>query len=360
MIMKMKKQQQLKKRLLTIIVIIIIAALAFAYVLPLTAMAAPDTPPPPDFGTDWGLDDSTLPTPWADDDDDTPIPVLYITSTSILLDVGKRTQIQFVMADFPPDTVPRWGTSNTNVVVVNEYGELLAVGPGTAEVEVRAGDLRSSVLVTVRELQAGSVVITIREDIARTGTKSYELAVGDVIRLTSKIEPAGAKVGKFTWVLGNHNVATITPSGQNCEFVATAVGQTLITVMADSLEDSISITIVEAGVPLDQLWEYIRFGVILVVAVVIIAVVVTYFLQKKKREEARRKAAAAKRRREEAERRAREEAEAEAQREIIESRPAHSKGRATMKINGAIVGAGISPPENGTSEPERPLTLDDL
>ena len=358
-----KKQQQ-KKRILTVIVIIIIAALAFAYVIPLTGWAvsaAPETPPP-DPPTSWDLDESTLPPPpgttWGDPEEELPPPTLYITSNSLVLDVGARAQVEFVMQDFPEGVVARWATSNTNVVVVNEFGALLAVGSGVAEVEVRAGEMRSTLFVTVNDVKANRIVISINDDVVRTGPNAYELVVGDVVRLTSKIEPSGAKVDRFSWILGNPNVATISPNGQNCEFVASAVGQTLITVTAGSIEDSISISIVESGVPISALWEYIRFGVIIVVAIVIIAVILTYLNQKKKREEARQKAIA-KRRREEAERRAREEADTEMQREL-ESRSAQTGERSTMKINGAIVGAGIQAQGDEASGPERPLTLDDL
>ena len=360
-----KKKQQLKKRILIIVVIIIIAALAFAYVIPMASMAATAAPPetpPPDPPTSWDLDESTLPAPWEDDDDeeeDTPNPILDILDNSIVLEVGERVQISYIKEYLPAGVVETWETSNADVVVVNELGVLLAVGPGFSQVFVRAGDTYDSVFVTVNELKANRIVILVGDDIIRTGSKTYELTVGDVIRLTSKIEPDGAKVDSIVWKIGNTNVASLpTDRGQTCEFVANAVGQTLLTVIAGSLEDSVSISIVERGVSQNQLLKYILVVVIIVVAIVVLAVILTYINQKKKKEQARQKALA-KRRREEAERRAREEADAEMQREKTDPRPVQSGDRTTMKINGTIVGAGIRTPE-GTPEPERPLTLDDL
>jgi len=361
-----RQQQQQRKRILIVIVIIIIAAMAFAYVIPLKGMASsspPDTPAP-EYGTDWGLDESTLPAPWEDleeEEEDVPKPVLLITSTSLRLDVNQSIQIQYVVENFPEGTMLEWTSSNFEVAVVSGDGIVKAIAPGSAEIKVRAGEIQSSVLVSVNELRAGKIVIAVSEDVARAGAGLYELKVGDVIRLVATIEPAGAKVDKFSWVLGNDRVAAISPNGRNCDFVATAVGQTQVTVTADSLFDTITFNVIESGMPLDQVWEYIKLAIVLIIAAVVIIVALSYLAQRRKKERARQKAAAAKRRREEAERRAREEARMEKiQRERREPRPVQDEERMTMRISGAAVGAGIAEPGNGAKEQERPLTLDDL
>ena len=383
--MKMNKQYNRRKRALTVVAIVIVVALVFAYVLQITALGAttppPDQPEDPGYGTDLGFDDSTLPAPWEDDEDDTPLPELMIISGPVRLNVGERVMIQFVMENFPSGTLLEWRTSNPDVAVVSSDGVLMAVAPGNTEVIASAGDLRASVLVTVNDLVADSIIIGIDERdielVAETAPRSYQITVGDVIRLSSKILPAGAKVEKINWTIGNDNVASISANGQNCVLTAVAIGSTTLSVSADGIKSSpITITIVESGVSITTLWDIIKYVVIIVIVGVGVAVFLTWLSQKRKKEKARAKAAA-KRRREEAEKRARAEAERRTReeaerrpnveanrmgmdRETRNTRPSEGR-RETFKSSGAAVGAGVSaPPSRRESEPERPVTLDDL
>ena len=366
--MRTTKQQRLRKRILTIVVIVIIAAMAFAYIIPLTAMpvyATPETPPPPDYGTDMGdFDDSTLPMPGDDDDDeeDLPKPDLRIIGGPITLDVGQTIMIQYLMENFPSGTFPEWQSTNERVAIVGSGGELQAVAPGTAEIEVFAGGQRwSSVFVTVNDLKAKGISIVVANDVTKTGIGSYEVKTTEVIRLTATIDPKGAKVDKIVWELADDTVAKLTPNGQVCDFVANGKGQTQVTVSAGALSDTIFINIVESGTPIAKIWEIFRLVLVAVVVIVVIAITLNLQKQKAEKEKARQRALA-KRRREEAERRAREEAEMEQQRDMREPRAAQTEDRETMKVTGAVVGAGVSaPPEGGKPpQPERPVTLDDL
>ena len=351
---------------LIIIAVVIILAMAFTYILPMRAMAEtnpPETPPPPDYGTDYDYDESTI-APWLDEpeeEEEILPPMLRILNANIRLDVGQQLQIQYEMENFPDGTILEWASRNPDVAGVDPYGVVVAYSPGRAEIYVSAEGTISSVLVTVNELKAGKITIVVGDDVAQLGPRAYEITVGDVIRLTAKIEPEGAKVDKITWKLGNENVASITPNSQTCEFIPEAVGETQVTVSADGLVDAVSFKIVESGIPIDTLWEYIKYGVIVVIVIVVAAVVLTWLAQKRKKEKARKKAVAAKRRKEEAERRAREEAEElEIQRDKIEQRPVRIEERPTQKINGSAVGASVSAPKDLAKEPDRPVTLDDL
>ena len=375
----MKKTKQ-RKHILIVIVFIVVLAIIVTYVLPLTVLAAPETPPPEQPATDWGYDETTLDIPpydEGDEEEDVPIPVLKITSGPIRLDVGQQAPVSYEMTDFPEGTLLEWSTSDPRIAAIGADGIVVARSPGSTEVIARAGQKRASVLVQVNDLRANNVVISLGEGVNKTGNKSYEVKVGDVIRLTAKIEPEGAKVDKISWLLGNERVASLSQSGKNAEFVANAIGQTQVTVMAGTLTDSITIEIIESGVALSTIWDYIKYVIIIVVAAVAIIVILTVMAQTRKKEKARQRAAA-KRRREEVERRAREEeagrrareeeaarrvredAEARRQREMWEIRPGQAEERSTMRVSGAAVGAGIAAPKDGTEEPERPLTLDDL
>ena len=345
-----------------IICIIVVAALVVTYVMmfPLNSYGGENiTPPPEDYGTSGDYDDSTLTWPGDEEEEEDVLePMLMITGGPIRLDVGQTYAIPFLMTDFPPGTMAEWESKNPSVAVVSADGVLYAVAPGDVEIAVRAGDKRSSVLVTVNELQANRIIIVVDEDIVKTGANSYELAVGDVTRFVAKIEPEGAKVEKIVWGLGNNNVASLS---QNGEFIAEAIGATQVTLTAGSLVDAVTINIVESGVPLATIWDYLKYGVIVLIIVIVIIVLAVILVQRKKKEKARQRAIANRRRKEEAERRAREEAAAyDKRRDIQEPRPPQTEGRETMKVSGTAVGAGMTPPEDRKSDLERPLTLDDL
>ena len=354
-----------------IVCVIVVAALVFTYVMmfPTNAYAetdSPYTPPPDGYGTSGDYDESTLTFPGdeEEEEEDVPEPVLMITSGPIVIDVGQTFAIPFIMNDFPAGTLAAWESKNMDVAVVSSDGILYGVGPGDVEVTVQAEQKRSSVLVTVNDLQPKRILIVVDEEIIRTGSNSYEMMVGDVTRFVATIEPEGAKVDKISWVLGNDNVASLTQNGRNADFVADAIGQTQLTVTAGSLIDSITINIVESGVPLDTIWDYLKYGVIVLIIVVIIIVLLVWMYQRRKKEKMRQRVLMAKRRKEEAERRAREEAAAyekrDMRREAPEPHPTQSEGRSTMKVSGTAVGAGMTPPEEKKAERERPLTLEDL
>ena len=360
----MRKRNKKMRILVIIICVIMVVALVLTYVMmfPLNAYAggAPETPPPPDYGTSGDYDESTLTFPGdEDEEEEAPEPMLMITGGPITLDIGQSFAIPYIMNDFPPGTMPEWESKNPQVAMVTSDGILKAMSPGNAEIAVRAGQKRASVLVTVNELKAAHIIIVVDETIRKTGPNSYEMTVGDVTRFTARVEPEGAKVEKIAWVLGNGNVASLS---QNGEFVAEAIGQTQVTLTAGPLVDAVTISITESGVPLTTIWDYLKYGVIVIVIIVVIIILLNVLVQKKKKEKARQRAIMAKRRKEEAERRAREEAAYyDMRREAPEPRPAAKAGeRSTMKVTGTAVGAGITPTEDKQTELERPLTLDDL
>ena len=362
--------------LVIIICIIVVAALVLTYVMmfPINAYAEVFTPPPEEeYGTSGDYDDSTLTFPGDEpvEEEEELEPVLMITGGPISIDVGQSYNIPYIMTDFPPGTMPIWESRNPDVAVVSD-GLVYAVAPGDVEIAVRAEQKRASVLVTVNELKANRIIIVIPEDLNQTGPTSYEVSVGDVIRFGRDIEPKGAKIDKMTWVLGNDKVASLS---QNGEFIAEAIGSTQVTLTSGSLIDSITVNIVESGVPLDTIWDYLKYGVIIIIIVVVIIILIAFLVQRNKKEKARQRAIAAKRRKELAERRAREEASAaqEKKREASEARKARearearealavvqSGERETMRVSGAAVGAGLTPTEDKKTELERPLTLDDL
>ena len=356
-----------------IICVIVVAALVLTYVMmfPVNAYASDvTTPPPEDFGTSGDYDDSTLTFPGQEPEEEVIEPMLMITGGPIQLDIGQSYWIPYIMTDFPPGVLAIWESRNPDVAVVTSDGQVLAVGPGDVEITVTAGQKRASVLVTVNDLKANNIIIVVDEEIIKTGPRSYELMVGDVTRFTVRIEPEGAKVEKISWVLGNGNVASLTQSGATAEFIAEGIGSTLLTVKAGDLIDEITINIVESGVPLATIWDYLKYGVIIIIIVVVIIILAAWLAARRKKEKLRQRAIAAKRRKEEAERRAREEAaayemkrearEARELREAREPRPAQNSERETMRVSGAAVGAGAAPPVDKKTEIERPLTIDDL
>jgi len=193
--MKTTKQQRLRKKVFLVIVIIIIVAMALVYILPLQAMAA-DTPPPDQYGTDYGYDDTTLPMPGdtAPAEEVPPPPMLTILDTNIQLDIGQERQIQIQTQNIPDGTTIVWTSENSAVAGVDAGGRVVAYSAGRTQIFVTAGDVRSSVLVSVNELKANKLTISVEDGVSQLTSNSYQVAVADVVNLKVSILPDGAKV----------------------------------------------------------------------------------------------------------------------------------------------------------------------
>jgi flagellar basal body-associated protein FliL len=361
-----------KKKALTILVVIIVIAVAVTYILPIAILSASATDIPGETqenpgDEEFGTDDPAILPPVVPEPPKPPA-TLRITSYPANLEIGDRGRLSCELANAPEGTYVEWVSDNPDVAVIDSTGNIVAIAPGDAVIIARAGDMRDSALIHVNDYKASKITILVSGlsgEPDAWGHLVYKIKVGDVYRLTSQIDPKGAKVERIDWVVGDPEIAELSASG---EFIAGAKGETPVTASTGVLSDTIIFQIEENGIPVKTIIRYIIIGAILVV-VIIVAIVLAVGAAKRRKEEDRKRAAAAKRRKEEARQHAEEEAakrsadEAETlavierAKHALEQEPPETR---PTKVSGATVGAAtgaIGPDDENT---ERPLTLDDI
>jgi flagellar basal body-associated protein FliL len=368
-----------RKKALTILVVIIVIAVAVTYILPIAILGAsaaeigavsnaqvdlgiPLDPGDEEFGTD---DPSVIPPVLPEPPK--PPASLQLKSYPGNLDVGDRGQLTCELLNAPEGTYVEWNSDDPNVAVIDSTGSIVAIAPGDAVITVSAGDLRDSALIHVNDYKASKLTILVTglsgEPDAQ-GRLVYKIKVGDVYRLSFRIDPQGAKVERIDWAVSDPEVAELSDDG---EFVASAKGETSVTASAGVLSNTILFQIEENGIPLDTIFRYIIIGVVVIV-VIIVAVILIARAAAKQKEAERKRAATAKRRKEEA----RQRAEDAAKRAADQAETAAATEQAkhsfepeppeihSAKVSGATVSAvtGVANPHDETLE--RPLTLDDI
>jgi large-conductance mechanosensitive channel len=300
---------------------------------------ATDPATPPATGTD--TDPAAVVPPAVEEPK--PVKILQITSAPSELNVGDEGQLQWQIVNGEDGDVVYFESSNQGVALVDGSGKVAAVGPGTVEITAISGDMRNSVLIKVRDIEATSISIEIREITKKKDQSEFEIKVGDVLHLSAVIAPEGSKVGSVTWEISDTEVATLDNSG---EFIATKKGTTEVTVTADSLTETITFVIGESGIALATILKWVIGGVVGIAAIIIIIVLA---VKNNKMKKAAKKRASDKKKQQE---RLRREIQAESEKLTPVVGP-------ETKIYGTAVGAGKPENVDGDVE-EEPFTLDDL
>ncbi len=150
-----------------------------------------------------------------------------LTIKSLTLDVPTLTLTinethQFVVSITPAKLqapVYTWITSNSNVVTINDKGEIKAISVGEATITVYNPEktLQSSCKVSVQPIDATSISLDL---------KNIELFVDEEKNLTFKITPDNTTNKQITWSTADINIATVDNTGK---IKAIGVGQTNIT-----------------------------------------------------------------------------------------------------------------------------------
>lgn len=336
-----------KKKAVIIFIIILVAAILGTYVLQLTTVVSYAGTPEPK-----------------------PPMTLEITSYPANLEVGDRGYITCELLNGPEGIYVDWSSDNPAVAVVDPTGSIVAIAPGDAEISVQAvaGDvvLRRSAYVHVNDYKASKITISapgIDGQVDARGRTVYRIKVGDVLHLTTRIQPEGAKLARIEWTAGNPEIVDLSGGG---DVVATAKGETSITVSSGVLSDTILFEIEENGIPVETILRYIILVVVVIIIIVVIVNIALYTAKRRKEEE-RKRAAAAKHRREEARQRAEEEAKRAADEakatKIEKGKPVQepeTQASRSAKVSGATVSAAGDAAGPHDENTERALTLDDI
>ena len=147
---------------------------------------------------------------------------LTLSRSELSLYVGDQSTLTATVTPSTASQSVAWGSSNTDVVTVNQSGVVTAVGAGSAIVTATTTDgsyITRTCTVTVSRRQATGVTVS---------PTSATLLVGDTKQLTATVSPSSALQG-VTWSTSNSSVATVSSSGL---VTAKATGTATITATA--------------------------------------------------------------------------------------------------------------------------------
>lgn len=162
-----------------------------------------------------------------------------LTIKSLTLDVLNLTLTinethQFVVSITPANLqapIYTWTTSNSNIVSVDNKGEIKAISVGEATITVFNPDktLKSICNVSVQPIVATSILLDL---------ESLELLIDEEKVLTYKITPDNTTDKQITWSSADVNIATVDNAGK---VKAIGVGQTNITAKTNNLISDVCI-----------------------------------------------------------------------------------------------------------------------
>ena len=122
---------------------------------------------------------------------------------NLTLELGQSKYLSASVTPSDAQYTLTWSSSNENVATVSQYGNVRAVGVGTAKITVRTDNGKTaSCNVTVKNNSVTNIEIE----------PSVELNIGDEYTLTPTITPSNAST-TLTWTTSNSTVATVTQNG---------------------------------------------------------------------------------------------------------------------------------------------------
>ncbi|MDR1815120.1 MAG: Ig-like domain-containing protein [Clostridiales Family XIII bacterium] len=321
-----------------------------------------------------------LETPETEEEIESKKPSLTITSFPPAINVGEQTILTYESKNLPPDTIVYYESSDPNVATVSDDGTVTAVAPGEAWVCAIAGDVRSlEVLIKVSDPPPQGISIACEQlSGLAEGETAFDIKVGAILDFSYKIQPANARPStKPAWTISNPEVAEWDASKR--QFLATAAGETDLTVSVDGVSSAISFRITEnENIVLVYVMKMLPY--IILIVVVIVAVCVVVYIVKKERQKREKRALAkfkkAERERLEAEQRQRAQAQggfaAQPAAQAAQMPPTAAQEAAVREkyeppFQGQAVGATgrqgdtIHPAgKEPKGETDRPFTLDDI
>ncbi|MFZ3479614.1 RICIN domain-containing protein [Bifidobacterium adolescentis] len=184
-----------------------------------------------------------------------PIPVESVTISGngvsdgkLSLKVGASAQLTAtVKPDNATNKTVSWDSSDNSVAKVSD-GKVTALKAGTATITATAGDISSSITVTVADVPVPVESVTISGDGVKDGKLS--LKSGASAQLTATVKPDNATDRKVTWTSSDSSVANVMGTG-----VVTAgskAGKATVTATAGGKSASVEVT-VEAQDPYAEL-----------------------------------------------------------------------------------------------------------
>ena len=164
---------------------------------------------------------------------------IEIDPTRVQLFVGEKTAVTATVTGEGGSALPgaavRWTSQNEEVATVDEAGSITAVAKGGTTVTAKSGEVRRVVDVTVLERLPTTLVID--PSPVTVNQKSIVLLTAQVL------DQSGTALdtpGEVTWMVGDTNVATISPAG---ELRGEARGMTIVQAQKGELSAEAQVTV---------------------------------------------------------------------------------------------------------------------
>ena len=152
------------------------------------------------------------------------VPVENITVNKTIIDLI-RGETEKITVTFQPTNAGNqnliWQSSNNGIATVDEFGNIKAVGIGTATITVRSAqkqDIKRTIIVRVKAVQVATI---------NTNLTVLEMNVGESSKIIADILPSNADNKELIWASSNPKIATENNNGQ---VRALRYGTTTITV----------------------------------------------------------------------------------------------------------------------------------
>ena len=152
------------------------------------------------------------------------VPVENITVNKTIIDLI-RGETEKITVTFQPTNAGNqnliWQSSNNGIATVDEFGNIKAVGIGTATITVRSAqkqDIKRTIIVRVKAVQVATI---------NTNLTVLEMNVGESSKIIADILPSNADNKELIWASSNPKIATVDNNGQ---VRALRYGTTTITV----------------------------------------------------------------------------------------------------------------------------------
>ena len=172
-------------------------------------------------------------------------PVMHIDESHIGMVKDGRATIQLSFGNVGVDTRVVWSSSNMTVATVDQYGNIRAVGAGTAVITATSysnPDVSVSCDVTVVAYVTGVSPVRVDLDV-----DMRSMSIGDIFRIGASISPGDSNPG-IIWKSSNLHVAIVDENGN---VMALHSGTTVITAMSEwnpFIEVSCEVTVVVSPV----------------------------------------------------------------------------------------------------------------
>lgn len=152
-----------------------------------------------------------------------PVTGVSLDKTTAEINVGESVRLTAILS--PVDASNKnvtWSSSDPSVAVVNDKGEVTAVGKGTAVITVTTFEGGYTASCNITAVKSVTDVILNKTNAG--------LKVGESISLTATVTPEDASNKNITWTSSNSSVAVVNDSG---EVTAVALGTAVITAASE-------------------------------------------------------------------------------------------------------------------------------